>query len=120
MAVAVATIKTLRDDNLIAHMAAMGQRLRDGLDQAAAAQGLSLRQTGPTQMPMVLFNDDPDYARGTAFCNAALRAGAYFHPKHNMFICAAHTPADIDRALEAAEVGMKAAAALGARQLTSV
>jgi len=120
MAAAVATIKTLRDDNLIAHMAAMGQRLRDGLDQAAAAQGLSLRQTGPTQMPMVLFNDDPDYARGTAFCNAALRAGAYFHPKHNMFICAAHTPADIDRALEAAEVGMKAAAALGARQLTSV
>lgn len=116
MAAAVATIETLRDDKVIDHMAAMGQRLREGLDQLAAAQGLSLRQTGPTQMPMVLFDGDPDFARGTAFCNAALKAGAYFHPRHNMFLCGAHTPADIDRGLEAAEVGMKAAAA---RQLAS-
>jgi glutamate-1-semialdehyde 2,1-aminomutase len=97
MAAAVATIETLRDDRVIEHTAAMGQRLRDGL-------------AGLAQMPMVLFDDDPEFVRGLAFCNAALKAGAYFHPRHNMFLSGAHTPADIDRGLEAAEVGMKAAA----------
>lgn len=109
MAAAVATIKTLRDQNVIAHIAAMGQRLRDGLDTLAHTHGLTLRQTGPTQMPMVLFDNDPETKRGNAFCAAALRAGAYFHPRHNMFLCGAHTPTLIDRALEAADVGMKAA-----------
>jgi glutamate-1-semialdehyde 2,1-aminomutase len=117
MAAAVATITTLRDERIIEHTAAMGQRLRDGLASLAGRHGLGLRQTGPAQMPMVLFDDDPKWARGNAFCNAALKAGAYFHPRHNMFLSGAHTPADIDRALEAAEVGMKAAADVGARPL---
>jgi glutamate-1-semialdehyde 2,1-aminomutase len=119
MAASVATIETLRDDRVIEHTAAMGQRLRDGLAGLANKHGLGLRQTGPTQMPMVLFDDDPKTARGIAFCNAALKAGAYFHPRHNMFLSGAHTPALIDRALEAAEVGMAAAAQIGARQLAA-
>lgn len=56
-------------------------------------------------MPTALFDNDPDFAKGTAFCNAALSKGAYFHPKHNMFLCAAHTEADIALVLEAAEYG---------------
>jgi glutamate-1-semialdehyde 2,1-aminomutase len=116
MAAAVAAIGTLRDDRVIEHTAAMGQRLRDGLAGLAASHGLGLRQTGPAQMPMVLFDEDPKTVRGLAFCNAALRAGAYFHPRHNMFLSGAHTAADIDRALEAAEVGMKAAAQVSSRQ----
>ena len=110
MAASLATLTTLRDQASIAHMTAMGQRLRDGLHRLAAVEGLSLRQTGPVQMPMVLFDDDPDYEIGTAFCAAALEGGAYFHPRHNMFLCAAHTPALIDEGLEAAALGMKAAA----------
>jgi glutamate-1-semialdehyde 2,1-aminomutase len=109
MAAAVATITTLRDQNVIAHTAAMGQRLRDGLDGIAKAHGIVLRQTGPAQMPMVLFDGDPENKVGKIFCAAALRAGAYFHPWHNMFLSGAHTPALIDRALQAAEAGMKAA-----------
>jgi glutamate-1-semialdehyde 2,1-aminomutase len=119
MAASVATIETLRDERVIEHTAAMGQRLRDGLAGLANKHGLGLRQTGPAQMPMVLFDDDPKTARGVAFCNAALKAGAYFHPRHNMFLSAAHTPALIDRALEAAEVGMAAAAQIGARQMAA-
>jgi glutamate-1-semialdehyde 2,1-aminomutase len=110
MAAAAATITTLRDQALIPHMAAMGQRLRDGLLKLATAEGLTLRQTGPAQMPMTLFDDDADFAVGDAFCSGALEAGAYFHPRHNMFLCAAHTPALIDRGLEAAAAGMRAAA----------
>ena len=119
MAAAIATISTLRDEHIIEHTSAMGQRLRDGLAGLAHQYGVGLRQTGPAQMPMVLFDEDPERVRGLAFCYAALAAGAYFHPRHNMFLCGAHTPAHIDKALEAAEVGMKAAVKIGVREATT-
>jgi glutamate-1-semialdehyde 2,1-aminomutase len=106
MAAAVATIKTLRDTQAIAHMNSMGQRLRAGMDELAARRGVKLRQTGPAQMPMILFEDDPAFEKASTFCASALRNGAYFHPKHNMFLSAAHNLADIDRILTAAEAGL--------------
>ncbi len=114
MAAAIATIKTLRDTNAIARMEAMGQRLRDGLDEASGRHGFALRQTGPVQMPMVLFEDDADFAKADAFCSGALRGGAYFHPKHNMFLSSAHGEADIDRVLEAADGAFRQMRQLGA------
>jgi glutamate-1-semialdehyde 2,1-aminomutase len=108
MAAAVATLTVLHETNAIAHMLAMGERLRAGVAERAAAHGVGVRQTGPVQMPLVLFEDDADFAKGFAFCSAALRKGAYFHPKHNMFLSLAHTPADIDRALDAADFGLAA------------
>ncbi|WP_137929171.1 aminotransferase class III-fold pyridoxal phosphate-dependent enzyme [Mesorhizobium comanense] len=110
MAAAVATIRTLRDTKAIAIMNAVGERLRSGLDAAAKKHGLSLRQTGPASMPMVLFDGDAEFRKADAFCSAALREGAYFHPKHNMFLSAAHTARDIDLVLQAADAGMAAAA----------
>ncbi len=58
-------------------------------------------------MPMVRFHNDPDLAIANAFCAAALRHGLYLHPRHNMFLCAAHQPEDIDRALGAADKAMR-------------
>jgi glutamate-1-semialdehyde 2,1-aminomutase len=110
MAAAIATINTLRDTDAIARMTEAGDRLRSGLDAAAKKHGLSLRQTGPVSMPMVLFDDDAEFKLANAFCSAALREGAYFHPRHNMFLSAAHTAKDIDVALQAADAGMAAAA----------
>ncbi|QKC67907.1 aminotransferase class III-fold pyridoxal phosphate-dependent enzyme [Mesorhizobium sp. NZP2234] len=110
MAAAIATIKTLRDTNAIASMNAAGERLRSGLDAAARKHGLLLRQTGPVSMPMVLFDGDAEFSKADAFCSAALREGAYFHPRHNMFLSAAHTAGDVDLALHAADAGMAAAA----------
>ncbi|MER9433805.1 aminotransferase class III-fold pyridoxal phosphate-dependent enzyme [Mesorhizobium sp. M7A.F.Ca.US.010.02.1.1] len=110
MAAAIATISTLRDTDAIARMTEAGDRLRSGLDAAAKKHGLSLRQTGPASMPMVLFDDDAEFKLANAFCSAALREGAYFHPRHNMFLSAAHTAKDIDLALQAADAGMAAAA----------
>jgi glutamate-1-semialdehyde 2,1-aminomutase len=107
MAAAVATLTELKRIDGPAHMAAMGQRLRDGLAERAARDGIRIDQTGPLQMPTVLFADDPDWARGAAFCAEALRHGAYFHHKHNMFLSCAHTPADIDLALDAADAGFR-------------
>ncbi|WP_082525547.1 aminotransferase class III-fold pyridoxal phosphate-dependent enzyme [Mesorhizobium sp. Root102] len=110
MAAAIATINTLRDTDAIARMTQAGDRLRSGLDAAAKKHGLSLRQTGPASMPMVLFDGDTEFKLASAFCSAALREGAYFHPRHNMFLSAAHTEKDIDLALQAADAGMVAAA----------
>jgi glutamate-1-semialdehyde 2,1-aminomutase len=106
MAAALATIAKLRDTGAIGHMAAMGERLRRGLDEQARRHGLGLRQTGPAQMPQILFEDDPDFAKGNLFTSEALRRGVFLHPWHNMFLSAAHGPADIDRALEATDAAM--------------
>jgi glutamate-1-semialdehyde 2,1-aminomutase len=110
MAAALATIGTLRATDAIAHMRQMGHRLRTGMDERATRFGLKLRQTGPVQMPMILFDDDAAFEKAAVFCTSALRHGAYFHPKHNMFLSAAHRPQDIDRVLEAAEAGFAAVA----------
>jgi glutamate-1-semialdehyde 2,1-aminomutase len=113
MAASLATLRVLQRDNAIAHMRAMGELFRDGLDELARRHGVAIRQTGPAQMPMVLFDDDVEFRKGAAFCSVSLRNGAYFHPRHNMFLSAAHRPADIDRALAAAEHGMRAVAVVG-------
>jgi glutamate-1-semialdehyde 2,1-aminomutase len=110
MAAALACLRKLQAVDGIAHMQAMGQRLRDGLGSQAAAHGFRIRQSGPPQMPMLLFDDDPDAMLGSAFCTLALQQGVYLHPKHNMFLSVAHQPADIDRALEATDQAFAALA----------
>jgi glutamate-1-semialdehyde 2,1-aminomutase len=107
-AAGVATIRALQRDNGIAHMQAMGERFRAGMAALSDKHGIAIRQSGPAQMPLVLFDDDADLKKANAFCSAALRAGAYFHPKHNMFLCTAHTAQDIDAALRAADAGFAA------------
>ena len=90
-------------------------RLRDGLATLANQHGIAIRQSGPPQMPLVLFDADSEFRKGRAFCSAALRQGAFFHPQHNMFLSAAHHAADIDAALEAASHGFRAVLELDAR-----
>lgn len=114
MAAAVATLDALDNEDAIARTVALGTRLRTGLDAAARRHGIGLRQTGPVQMPLFLFDDDPDFRKGIAFCDAALDAGAFLHPRHNMFLCAAHTEADMDLVIAAAEAGFQAVGRLGA------
>jgi len=114
MAAARATLKVAREIDVPGHISAMGLRLREGLALLAGRHGIAIRQSGPPQMPLMLFDADPEVRKGRAFCSAALRHGAFFHPQHNMFLSAAHGPADIDAALEAASHGFKAVAGLDA------
>ena len=111
MAAGFATLTALRRDDGVGHMTRMGQLLRDGLADLSRTYQLPIRQSGPVQMPTVLFDDDADRRKGFAFCSAAVRHGVYFHPLHNMFLSAAHSPKDIERALDAAESGFRAARA---------
>ncbi|MCB8883802.1 aminotransferase class III-fold pyridoxal phosphate-dependent enzyme [Acidisoma cellulosilytica] len=99
MAAALATLDELERIDGPAQMHAMGTRLREGLAAQAAAAGIGIRQSGPPQMPTLMFEDDPDCAKGFLFCQEALKRGVYLHPRHNMFLSAAHTAADIDEAL---------------------
>jgi glutamate-1-semialdehyde 2,1-aminomutase len=65
-----------------------------------------LKQTGPAQMPTVLFAGDVNVEKGRLFTAEALRGGAWLHPQHNMFLSSAHTEADIDKALQATDSAM--------------
>jgi len=103
MAAALETLGLVRDTDYLERMFALGERLRDGLAERAAAAGFGLRQTGPVTMPLFLFEDDPDLRKGFCWSSAMLDRGVYVHPWHNMFLCAAMTDADIEQFLDAAE-----------------
>ena len=101
MAGALETLRIVRETDCLERLTAIGEALRVGLSAQSEAFGFGLRQTGPAALPMVLFEDDPDFRLGYAWCAAALRAGAYLSPYHNMFSNAAMTEADVTRTLEA-------------------
>jgi glutamate-1-semialdehyde 2,1-aminomutase len=104
MAAAIATITALREEDAVATMVSMGQKLRDGFAAQASSIGVSIRQTGPVQMPNLAFDGDTQYERALVFAAACADRGLIVHPRHNWFLSAAHTVADIDRALEISEV----------------
>jgi glutamate-1-semialdehyde 2,1-aminomutase len=108
MAAAVATLAEIESSDYLEHIQRIGQSLRDGLQQQAAAHGYVLKQTGPVQMPQVLFEDDPDFRRGFCWTAEAVKRGVYLHPFHNMFICSAHTEADVRQTLAVTDEAFEA------------
>ncbi|QCI68310.1 aminotransferase class III-fold pyridoxal phosphate-dependent enzyme [Phreatobacter stygius] len=100
MAAAIATLNAIRSTDYLERIVAVADRLRDGIDEQARRHGIPVRQTGPAQMPLILFDDDPDMRKGSFWTGTAARLGVYMHPYHNMFCCAAMTPADVDDTLE--------------------
>lgn len=110
MAAALATVRKLKTTDAIGHMVRLGNQLRSGVQTQAVALGIGLRQSGPVQMPMILFEDDRDFSKGNLFTLTALQHGVYLHPWHNMFLSAAHTDNDIEIALKATQYGLEAVA----------
>jgi glutamate-1-semialdehyde 2,1-aminomutase len=102
MVAAIETLKILKESDYLEHMIELGEALRTGLADAAESAGIGFRQTGPVQMPLFLFDEDPDFRTGFAWSEAMLRRGIYVHPWHNMFLCQAMTHADIDMTITAA------------------
>ncbi len=99
MAAAIATITQLRDGDGLARMAAAGDQLRSGLLSQATAHGLTAHHSGPSQMPLLRFEDDADIAKISLWCTELINSGVYAHPWHNWFLSAAHQPSDIDQVL---------------------
>lgn len=113
MAAALETFRLIRETDYLEKTQALGRRLRAGLDEAAARRGFALRQTGPEELPLIMFEDDADMAKGYFWTDALIRRGVYFHPWHNMFFSAAMTEEDIDFTLEAADESFKLLKAAG-------
>lgn len=108
MAAALKTLELIRTSDYLERTERTGQRLRQALQQQAAAHGFTLRQSGPAQMPQIFFEDDPDFRKGFAWTREAVQRGVYLHPWHNMFISAAHDEADIQEALTATDQAFEA------------
>jgi glutamate-1-semialdehyde 2,1-aminomutase len=107
MAAALETLNRVRTTDYLEHIQGLGEKLRTGLAERAAAAGVGLRQTGPATMPLFLFEDDPDMRRGFCWTTEMLRRGIYVHPWHNMFLCDAMTDEDISLTLDASEAAFK-------------
>jgi glutamate-1-semialdehyde 2,1-aminomutase len=103
MAAGIATIGALRDEGAIDSMDRAGTALRAGIIEQASARGIEINYTGPPAMPYLTFAGDRNHELGSAFAAAAIRAGLYLHPRHNWFISAAMTDADLAKALAATD-----------------
>jgi glutamate-1-semialdehyde 2,1-aminomutase len=108
MAAAVANIRALRAERAVETMDRLGRELRAGIMAQAAARGIEVNYTGPPAMPYLTFTGDRNHEQASAFAAAAMRNGAYLHPRHNWFISAAMTQADLGRALIATEAAFAA------------
>lgn len=108
MAAAIETLRLIRETDYLERITALGDTLRAGLAERAKAAGFGFRQTGPSVLPLFLFDDDPDLRKGFCFSSEMLARGVYVHPWHNMFLCAAMTPRDIIQTLDAAEASFGA------------
>ena len=106
-AAAIETLELLNEVDAPKRMEQLGQQFRDGLYEQAQRHGFGIHQSGPPQMPMIEFEDDPKKTKVTTFCANALRHGVYLHPWHNMFLSVAHTEKDIEQALEGTDKAFK-------------
>jgi glutamate-1-semialdehyde 2,1-aminomutase len=103
MAAGIATVSHALEINAPAVIGEAGTRFKVGLEAQGARAGLPLTLSGPVQMPMLTFSDDPHKHKAFAFTDAAVRRGVLLHPWHNMFLSTAHTPEVIDAALAATD-----------------
>lgn len=110
MAASLVTLDLIRTSDYLERIEALGARLRVGLAERSTAHGFSLRQSGPAQMPLFLFDEDTELKIGNAWSAQMVSRGVYVHPWHNMFLSAAMTEADIDFALDAADASFRAVA----------
>jgi glutamate-1-semialdehyde 2,1-aminomutase len=104
MAAALTTLRLLKESNGIERMRTCGLRLQQGLRDQARARDLRVSVSGPPQMPLMLFADDPEFARSLAWSGACAAQGVYLHPVHNWFLSTAHDEATIDEVLERTDV----------------
>jgi glutamate-1-semialdehyde 2,1-aminomutase len=103
MAASLATLHEIRNSGYLEHIVRIGDMLIQGLAKQAAAYGIGLRLTGPVQMPMMLFDNDPEYKKSFVWGGYLIEHGVYFHPWHNMFISAAHSETDIAHTLQVSD-----------------
>ena len=124
MAAGMATLEALQEEDFYADLEKRADRLADGLQRAAKKSGAATYQTRVGSMGCTFFGDEPvtDYASAlkcstekyAVFFHAMLARGIYLAPSQFecMFVSTAHTDAQIDQTISAAEEAFKEAAAM--------
>lgn len=102
-AAALKTMEIAARDRVVEHLERLGNLLAQGLSAAARRHGFDLRRSGPPAMPFFHFAGDENFFLLQAFAEAAARRGAFFHPHHNWFLCAAHDEQAIEEAIAIAD-----------------
>lgn len=128
MAAVSATMDVLARPGTYERLDRLGARLLEGFRAAAERHGVphEVQGTGPvgqlwfTDAPIRSYRDAVRHARPDRFAfwwRQMMDRGVLFHPSQdeNLFVSTAHTDADIDRTLEAADTAMAAVASAGPR-----
>lgn len=101
----VASMKCLEIMNrepVLDHINKLGEMLKKGLIEAGKEQGYSIKVTGPSSIPFMRFEEDPNLFLNQKFCGEMTRRGIYLHPHHNWFISYAMKESDISETLDKA------------------
>ena len=108
MAAAMATLDFVDTHPVAEHVWALGTRLIDGLNAAAARQRVPAVAFGEPLPPMpflkfVASDVSLNERLKTRFYREVLAQGVLLHPRHLWFVSYAHTLEDVERTLEIAE-----------------
>jgi len=105
MAAAMACLDEMERLGGIPRLEALGGLLKEGLEAAGRGAGFGAHVTGPSAIPFLTFDEDPNLYLNQRFGAAMARRGVFLHPHHNWFLSLAHGEADIaatvDRARDA-------------------
>lgn len=119
-AAAVATIDVLEQEPVHEHLFALGQRMRDGLEQISEELDVQTVVSGFGSLYVMLFMEQPprsyddvihnDHAFFVAYRKELVRRGVLEMPENigRNHITYAHTTEDVDRTLEIARLALKA------------
>ena len=102
MAAALASLEVIRAEGVVERVNALGELLKRGVLEQAAAHGVPVTYSGPPAIPFLSFQ--AGFQANRVFCSEATVRGVFLHPFHNWFLCAGHTEDDIRRALEVTDV----------------
>ena len=112
LAAAAATLKEIKEKNVVPHLHRMGQRFIDGLNRICADQGIEgpLAYADPTpSMPRFTWKpgtEDDSHPAHKYFFGECYRHGLFFSSWHVAFINYSHKEKDIDEALEICDLVM--------------
>jgi glutamate-1-semialdehyde 2,1-aminomutase len=103
MAAALTCLRILQQRNVVAQLRRSGELLMQGLVAAGRKYGYTITPSGPPAVPFISFADDASLRRQQRFCAEVTQHGAFLHPHHNWFMCAAHSDQDIADTLKLAD-----------------
>lgn len=107
MAAAKTCLEIIARDCVPEKLEKLGSQLLEGLERAGTDSGHPLKGTSPAATPYIVFDGDPDLRKIQRFSGLCAERGVIFHPHHNWFMSAAHTPEDVEHAIEVAREALR-------------